>query len=69
MTKFLLICLGGAVGTGARYLVSGWVLSLFGTSFPRLIPILDEMIAEGLVTMEKVHVLKYKPGNRPQNPA
>lgn len=31
----------------------------------RLLPILDEMIPEGLVTMEKVRVLKYKPGNRP----
>jgi len=28
----------------------------------RLRPILDEMVAEGLVTMEKVHVLRYKPG-------
>ena len=34
MSKFLLICLGGAVGTGARYLLSGWVLGLFGSSFP-----------------------------------
>ncbi len=32
----------------------------------RLLPILDEMISEGLVTMEKVHVLKYKAGTRPQ---
>jgi PII-like signaling protein len=28
----------------------------------RLEPILDEMIADGLVTLEKVRVLKYKPG-------
>lgn len=34
MTRFLLICLGGAIGTGARYLVSGWALRLFGASFP-----------------------------------
>jgi len=34
MIKFLWICLGGAIGTGARYLMSGWVLSMFGTSFP-----------------------------------
>jgi PII-like signaling protein len=27
----------------------------------KLRPILDEMVAEGLVTMEKVHVLRYKP--------
>lgn len=30
----------------------------------RLIPILDEMVTEGLVIMEKVHVLKYSPGKR-----
>jgi PII-like signaling protein len=28
----------------------------------RLEPILDEMVADGLVTLEKVKVLKYKPG-------
>jgi uncharacterized protein len=28
----------------------------------RLRPILDEMVAEGLVTMEKVTVLRYRPG-------
>jgi len=28
----------------------------------RLEPILDEMVADGLVTLEKVRVLKYKPG-------
>jgi CrcB protein len=27
MDRFLWICLGGAVGTGARYLMAGWVLS------------------------------------------
>ena len=30
----------------------------------RLMPILDEMISEGLVTMEKVHVLKYQAGRK-----
>lgn len=34
----------------------------------RLLPILDEMVTEGLVTMEKVRVLKYAPGNRPPDP-
>lgn len=32
--RFLWICLGGAVGTGARYLVSGWVLRWLGAGFP-----------------------------------
>jgi len=31
----------------------------------RLIPILDEMIGEGLVTIERVRVLKYAAGKRP----
>ena len=30
----------------------------------RLEPILDEMVAEGLVTIEKVRVLKYLPRKR-----
>lgn len=34
----------------------------------RLLPILDEMVSEGLVTIEKVRVLEYAPGIRPQNP-
>jgi uncharacterized protein len=31
----------------------------------RLLPILDEMVNEGLVTLEKARVLKYAPGKRP----
>ena len=34
MLRFLLICLGGAVGTGARYLLSGFVLPSTGAGFP-----------------------------------
>jgi len=34
----------------------------------RMIPILDEMVGEGLVTMEKVRVLKYAAGTRPLSP-
>ena len=34
MIRFLLVCLGGAAGTGARYLLGGWVLRVFGTGFP-----------------------------------
>ena len=30
VNRFLWICLGGAAGTGARYLLSGWALSAFG---------------------------------------
>lgn len=35
----------------------------------RLVPILDEMVTEGLVTMEKVRVLKYAPGSRTLSPS
>ena len=31
----------------------------------RLLPLLDEMVQEGLVTVEDVHVLKYTAGSRP----
>jgi len=34
MGRFLLICLGGAVGTGARYALSTWCRDLFGPTFP-----------------------------------
>jgi len=38
------------------------------THVERLLPILDEMVTEGLVTVEKVRVLKYTPGTRPPVP-
>jgi fluoride exporter len=34
MSRFLWICAGGAVGTGARYLLSGWALEALGAGFP-----------------------------------
>ena len=34
LARFLWICLGGACGTGARYLASGWALRLLGPAFP-----------------------------------
>jgi len=33
MVRFFWICLGGAIGTGARYLISGWAARL-GAFFP-----------------------------------
>jgi len=32
--RLILICLGGAIGTGARYLTSLWAASAFGVAFP-----------------------------------
>lgn len=34
MERFLWICVGGAAGTGARYLLSGWAQKLLGGAFP-----------------------------------
>ncbi|HEY1435116.1 MAG TPA: CrcB family protein, partial [Thermoanaerobaculia bacterium] len=34
MSRFLWICLGGAAGTGTRYLLSGWALAVLGAGFP-----------------------------------
>ena len=34
MHRFLLICLAGAVGTGARYLLTLWSGRYFGSAFP-----------------------------------
>ena len=34
MSRFLWISLGGALGTGARYLLAGWTLKVLGPSFP-----------------------------------
>jgi len=34
IARFFLVCLGGALGSGARYAVSVWAASAFGTGFP-----------------------------------
>jgi CrcB protein len=34
MARFLLVCLGGAIGSGARYLVALWSLAALGMAFP-----------------------------------
>jgi CrcB protein len=34
VARFLLVCLGGALGSGARYLVATWATTL-GPTFPR----------------------------------
>lgn len=32
--RLLLVCLGGSLGTGARYLLGGWAARTFGPAFP-----------------------------------
>lgn len=34
MSRFLLVCLGGAIGSGARFLVSNLARAWFGGTFP-----------------------------------
>jgi len=34
MFRLVLVCAGGALGSGARYLVGGWVAAAVGASFP-----------------------------------
>jgi CrcB protein len=34
MTRFLLVCAGGAAGTAARYLTALWAGATFGPAFP-----------------------------------
>ncbi len=34
MARLLWVCLGGALGTGARYAISGWAARRFGSGFP-----------------------------------
>lgn len=34
MARFLLVCLGGAVGSGARFALSSWIGAAAGAAFP-----------------------------------
>lgn len=34
MMRFISVCIGGAIGTGARYLLFSWVSKTFAPSFP-----------------------------------
>lgn len=34
LVRLLAVCVGGAAGSGARYLLSGWTFRLLGTGFP-----------------------------------
>jgi CrcB protein len=34
MKQLLIVCLGGALGSGARYLVSSWFANTIGSGFP-----------------------------------
>lgn len=52
MQEFLFVCFGGAIGTGARYLLLRWSIHQFGTTFPAgtLIVNIAGSFAIGLLT-------------------
>jgi PII-like signaling protein len=73
--RLRLICLGGALGTAARYLVGGLAARWLGADVPngtlievvdsqehldRVLPEVDEMMRGGLITTERVRVLRYE---------
>jgi len=68
----------GTAGFGARSVLHTTLLERLSQDLPlvievvdtaehveRLLPLIDEMVPEGLVTMEKVRVVKYAAGARP----
>jgi len=70
--------LRGIGGFGARSVVHTTLMERLSQDLPllvevvdtpehveRLLPILDEMVSEGMVTLETARVLKYLPGTRP----
>jgi PII-like signaling protein len=74
--------LRGVAGFGARSVLHSAHLLRLSEDLPivievveseehveRLLPILEEMVGEGLVTLEKVRVIKYAPGDRPSGGA
>lgn len=63
MERFLWICLAGALGTGARYLVGLWATQRFGTSFPygTLLVNITGCFLIGLVLQSAVIVASFPP--------
>jgi len=59
MLRWLLIGGFGFIGTIVRYAVQGGVQRL---------PLLDEMVVDGMVTLEKVQVVTYRASPRPKTP-
>ncbi|MBI4816217.1 MAG: fluoride efflux transporter CrcB [Deltaproteobacteria bacterium] len=66
MERLVLICAGGALGTGARYLVTAWAVARFGTSFPfgTLIVNIAGCLLMGLVMQAAVLIAEFPPNLR-----
>ena len=59
MLNYILVGVGSAIGGGSRFWASGVIANRFGQSF---LPLLDEMMGGGLVTLEKARVIDYRSG-------
>jgi fluoride exporter len=64
MERFLWICFAGAVGTGARYLITLWAGQRFGTSLPHgtLIANIAGCFLIGLVYQMASSLASFPPG-------
>ena len=56
MLNYILVGVGSAIGGVSRFWASGVIASRFGQSF---LPVLDEMMGGGLVTLEKARVIDW----------
>ena len=65
MTRFLLVCLGGAIGTAARYLVGLWAQNHLGT-FPygTLIVNLTGCFLIAIITTAAIQLASFPPDLR-----
>ena len=57
MLNYILVGVGSAIGGVSRFWASGVIANRFGQSF---LPLLDEMMGGGLVTLEKARVIDYR---------
>lgn len=54
MTNLFVVCLGGALGSGARYLVVTWATRAFGTAFPYgtlIVNVVGSMLLGAIMTV------------------
>lgn len=66
MERLLVVCLGGALGTGARYLLTGWVPRLLGAEFPygtMLVNVIGSLLM-GFVMSIALESTVFSPGTR-----
>lgn len=63
MERFLIVCLGGAAGSGTRYLVGLWAGQRLGTSFPygTLFVNLAGCFLIALIMHLAIHVASFPP--------